>query len=332
MKILSDFDVVNMPFLPKMSFKSSSRWRLAKVLLCAIGLMFTSSFLWACNGPGKDVETSTIEHMPPSDTLTYAEIASQQNMRVSRVEKLWSPLKSDFNWVEDGKGHHEKGEGHLILVPPNKVALTFSKIGEIGFWAGSNDDLFWVFEGAGDTTRMSVARNSNLLEECCEALPVAVHPLELIDLYGLFAFPELPNVPVTFDSQFNAWVLNLPGRWNRRRVYLDVKTLLPIQVELMSLTSGDEIIATAHLSDYDVLDRLGLEDSLRPRIPKKIRIVQQGFDGQIEIEILRPRDRTPRGAIRPAVFDFEAVRRSMKPDEVHILDHACLDPAVIKEQ
>lgn len=271
----------------------------------------------------------------PEVVPTYEEIARVQNARVGKIDRYWSAIRMKLKWFDDGdeKWHEESGEGHLVFQRPRNVALTFSKVGEIGFWAGSNDEMFWVFEG-GDDPQEYVARNENAFQPCCEALPISVHPLELIDLVGLFSFPTFSaedsnraGPAVRYSSHFGGWMIDVPGLWSIRRVYFDPATLLPIRIELRLRADREVELGWAELSNYRRMDVRGLDDEDRPFVPERMVISQPISNREITLETVRPMDRTARGPIREQVFELKGVSRSMKPKRRHVLDAGCPNPA-----
>jgi len=286
------------------------------------------------NGKVSGVKTDPTRAMPEV-VPTYDEIARVQNARVGKIDRYWSAIRMKLKWFDevDESWREESGEGHLIFQRPRNVALTFSKVGEIGFWAGSNDEMFWVFEG-GDDPQEYVARNENAFQPCCEALPISVHPLELIDLVGLFPFPtfsaegsyHLPPA-VRYSSQFGAWMIDLPGLWSIRRVYLDPETLLPIRVELRLRADCEVELGWAELSNYRRMDVRGLEDEDQPLVPGKMVVSQPTSKSEVTLETIRPMDRTARGPIRVQAFQLKAISRSMKPRRRRVLDAGCSNPA-----
>ena len=307
-------------------------------LMRTIILIISFTFLLTTGCAGTNNNFGTNRGKPiPQTVPTYEEFAQIQNDRVSKVDRYWSAIKMKLSWYDEEaqKKRTESGEGHLIFERPNKVALTFSKVGEIGFWAGSNDELFWVFEG-GDSKQAFVGRNVNAFQPCCESLPISVHPLEVIDLAGLFTFPIATNKndsqnhhdpAVGYSSKYGAWKLDIPGVWSFRRVYIDTTTFLPIRVELRSRLNRDISYGSADLSEYVRLNIRGKDEQVRPWVPAHFELKQSGIDGSVTLDANRPLDRTARGPIRKQVFQYEAVARSMKPREIHILDRRCPDSA-----
>ena len=279
------------------------------------------------------------------DVPTYGEIAQKQNRRAENAPRYWAPTDVQLDWTdEDGKRHVESGDGLLIFVQPDRVAMTFSKVGEIGFWAGCNEEMFWVFEG-GDDPVAYVARNENAFHPDCDSLPIAIHPLELIDLLGLFSFPmiedgdagghaaaDAANGMVAGDPRISDdrkyIVVDVPGRWSLRRVYLDPTYLLPRRVEIVSRDDPSIVHAWSELDGYVDLRVMSVEGApAPPKVPTKMKLHQSGMDGVVSISAYKPRDRSSRGPIPPKVFEYRAVARSMTPNRRVVLDARCPNPA-----
>lgn len=276
---------------------------------------------------------------------SYTEIAETQNERVSKIKSYWCRSSFEIKWYDENQdSHKEIGEGHLIMIKPDRIALTFSKLGEIYSWAGCNSELFWLFAG-GDNPVVYVARNENAFTPDCAELPVSVHPLELLDLICLFEFPvtDIPddidiqtapdsllnhNYKVIPDIKRALWTVVIPGRWSKRKVYLDPVTLLPARIELKALFD-DEILVAANLSQYATMDIQGISLGNLPKVPSWVEINDLRSGTNLRLALRSPSDQTAqKGSISNAMFDFNIVKRKMRPAEYIILDEHSQNPAL----
>ncbi|MFW5653549.1 MAG: hypothetical protein ACOC0P_05845 [Planctomycetota bacterium] len=303
------------------------------------------------------------------DTPTYAEFVAAQNGRVEAIGDFWSRVSLRAEWEdEEGEQYREEGEGHLILRIPWQTSLTVGKVGEIGYWAGSDEEHFWMFDSVdNDNSVAFVARNENAFNACSRPLPLAVHPLEVVDLLGLSELPRSMPIDlgriegdaavgrdasadgtdlstdsaqpaVLVDAEARAWGVTIAGAFSIRRLWFnaDDGDYLPDRVELINPTDN-AVLAVAELTDYVALDALGLSPANQPRVPTRIWVTPGGADvdpdrNYIRLTLADPADRpAARRAINPGVFEFSVIQRQMSPDRIEVLDAECPEPALIAE-
>ena len=192
--------------------------------------------------------------------------------------------------------------------------------------------MFW----GGDFSRAFIARNDNIFNVKCEEFPIPMLPAELIDLYGVFTFPaeavEGGLITVAGDEARQAWVVTTPGRWCRRRVWLSVQDGRPMRVELFDGATG-RVWAASELSEYREMEIRGVAPGRRPFMPTRVEVragESQG-EGVVCLKLFNPAD-APQGhaQIKPALFDFDAIRNNLRPHEVVVLDKDCQRPALLE--
>jgi len=268
------------------------------------------------------------------DPPAYRELAERHNARLADVVGFYTTADVEVTWVDEkGTSQHEDGEGNLIFSRPDQVALTFRKLGEVYLWLGGGPERSWMFWG-GDTSRAFIARNDNMFNVKCEEFPIPMLPVELIDLYGVSTFPaeavEGDLITVAGDDARQAWVVTTPGRWGRRRVWLGVQDGRPMRVELFDGATG-RVWASSTLSEYREMAIRGVAPGRRPFMPTQVQVragESQG-EGVVSLRLFNPAD-VPQGhtQIKPALFDFDAIRHNMRPREVVVLDRDCEHPAL----
>ena len=291
-----------------------------------------ASALVGCrSGPGTDEPSARVDAADFGPAPTYVALAAEHNRRVSRVQEYYASGSVEVEWMdEEGERHREVGEGNFIFIKPDDVALTFRKLGEVYLWWGADAERLWMFWG-GEASKAYVARSENVLHPACEPLPMPVHPAELLDLYAVSALPESGSLGVSFDEERAAWVIEAPARSGWRRIYFDARDGLPERVELLG-ADGRSVFASADLSEYAPMDVRGLGPGFEPPVPT--RMIVRGPDdsdsqGRLEVSVSNPSDKPPTSdRIRPATFDFEAIRANMRPDEMIVLDARCSNPAL----
>ena len=322
-------------------------------LLCALAGFLPAAAIVGCKGAGRGdgASLSPEERLLPP-TPEFATLAALQNERIGKITDFWSRASLRAVWVDDeGERHREEGEGHLILRLPYQTSLTVGKVGEIGYWAGSDMEHFWLFDSVDrDNPIAFLARNENAFSPCAEPLPLAIHPLEVVDLMGFSTLPEVlpitladgtvqpaPATPeVVVDDLDRSFVVTLPGPFSVRRIAFDADhpDLVPKRVELLD-PNGGRVLAIAELTEYVRLDVIGLGPGLQPWVPSRLYIRPGGADVDPEENFVRltlaaPADRpTSRREIDPRVFEFRTVQRQMRPDRIEVLDQNCPEPAEV---
>lgn len=303
------------------------RLRMGGLLAGAMGVALTG-----CKTPPlNDGKVTPIALGPPP---AYRELAEKHNARLADVVGFYTTANVEVTWVDEkGTQQHEVGEGNLIFSRPDQVALTFRKLGEVYLWLGGGPERSWMFWG-GDISRVFIARNDNVFNTGCEAFPIPLLPAELIDLYGVFTLPaeavEGDLITVAGDEARQAWVVTTPGRWCRRRVWLSTDNWRPMRVELFDGVSG-RIWASSALSEYREMEIRGVAPGRRPFMPThvEVRAGESVNQGVVSLKLFNPAD-VPEGhtQIKPALFDFDAIRRNLRPHEVVVLDRDCERPAL----
>ncbi|MBL1216173.1 MAG: hypothetical protein D8M59_01610 [Planctomycetes bacterium] len=287
-----------------------------------------------CNGLGdKDVPADDAIVIP-----TYEELAASQNGRVGKITSYWARGTFEVKWREaDGSTRTEIGDGHLVFKPPNRIALTLSKLGEEFLWAGCDDERFWLFLG-GDDSIGYVGRNENVSHPAADLLPLPVHPLDLLELLGLFALPDASN-PADRLPPTPEVVLGHPGRFGLRynwdqheRPYrfasFNPDTLLPDWVGFY-VPGREPRRLSASLTQYASMSIVGLNPGEYPKVPEWVEINDDDHRGWIRLSLRDPSDRTGSGReINNRLFDYKTVKRKMRPGTVVVLDARCPVPAV----
>jgi len=281
-------------------------------------------------GPGEDLA-------PPP---TYAELAARHNERVEDIARYWASATISVRWrdPESGNRKTEQAEGYVMFEPPDRTAVVLSKAGETIMWIGSSDERFWMFE-RGDPSLMRVARTVNAFHPAADPLPIGFHPLEIIDLFGFAPLPTPPEdapaaaagprVRLALDG---TWAVDTPGRWSVRRTFFDPDSALPVRVELRDPLGG-ELLAWSDLSEYEPMDIPNRAEYLSPAVPSLV-LLHSGEPETTEDEYVkvglrgRARDRKPRGRWGSDQFEFEGVRRYLRPDRIIVLDARTADPAL----
>ncbi len=288
--------------------------------------------LTGCKTPGATDDGAKARPLGPPPT--YRELAERHNARIADIVGFYTRANVEVSWVdEQGEKQNEVGEGNLIFIRPDQVALTFEKVGKVYLWIGGGPERSWMLWG-GDVSRAYIARNGNILNAQCDEFPISLLPAELVDLYGVFDLPPEPvegaMVTVSGDEQRQAWVVTAPARWCYRRVWLAVGDGRPQRVELFDPGSG-RIWASSELAEYKEMEVRGVAPGRQPFVPTRVE-VRSGpskSQGVVRLTLFNPADAPAgRSEIKAALFDFDAIRRNMRPQEVIVLDSRCDRPAL----
>ena len=97
---------------------------------------------------------------PPSDPPTYAKIAELNNHRVSQLQKTYSYGVLELRW-EDERGIHTEPQVDVKMwfELPYLSAIRVEKLGEVFFWAGSDERRFWAFSLLDKNDKTAVVRD-----------------------------------------------------------------------------------------------------------------------------------------------------------------------------
>jgi len=294
----------------------SGQWLREGVLL--LGLLATASLPAGCGGGSRAAA-------PASDAgraagVAYGELASAHNARASRLGRLWARAAVQLKYTDrEGVARREQGEGHLQVIQPSRLALSVGKLGEVLFWLGSDERMFWWFE-LGESSRASVALHENATRACAGELALPVHPLDLLDLLGVTALPSSSPSGVKVDGA-GRLVVDVPARLGARRVFFDPGTRRPVRVELWRAGDRSPVIR-AELSEYERVDVPG-EGGVDPRAASRVRVRHLESGSEMVLFLSDMTDGSRSGRLEPIAFDFGGLLDAHAPGEVVVLDEAC---------
>ncbi len=251
----------------------------------------------------------------PTNMPTYAELASRHNERIGDIDRLWARAVIEVRWKDEtGKSRLEQGEGHVILEPPNKAAMTIGKVGLTKLWAGSNDTHLWLFDEL-DGKKVYIGRhdgkNDPLPPEAVEKpAPFPVRPVDMARLLGI-----LPLPPALADPRRVPPVEWREGRFvvepadQALRYYFNIHYRID-RVELLDSFFRPIIVARM----IGEPQRMEIENkAVGPYISTRIEVTTPGKDGNM---ILHLYDATnaPR-KFDPELFDLESHMKRLKPEQ-----------------
>ncbi len=245
----------------------------------------------------------------------YAEVAAAVNARVAPLDRLWSTSVARI-WYPDREGEEqsEQVEGHFQYIRPDKLLMTFNKVGETYAALGSNAEQYWWIE-LRDTRRASVGKHDRVTPERVADLGLPVHPLDLIELLGVTGLPA--------DGGSTAWsetgihlVVTVPARHGMRRVTLAPDTYEPVTVELLGADGSVQLDSS--LRNYEsVRVNFGQPSA---RVAREVLIADTKAGVRLRLRLPDAESRSSRPKDR--AFDLGWVLNYYKVDEVTSLDES----------
>lgn len=296
---------------------SFASFRRCKTRHSAIPIIIWALFWVGCES------TPTVDHSsPPSDPPTYAEIAELNNHRVSQLQKTYSYGVLELRW-EDGRGVHSEPQVDVEMwfELPDLSAIRVDKLGEVFFWAGSDERRFWVFNLLDKNNKTAIIRErkdarGDQGERGEEAVTFfGIHPESLLELMGLRPLPDpgQSDHVVVFDPEQDGWSIEGLGEKGNTRIVFDIDSLLPQRIELRS--SDGELLIYSTLSKYASVSLPGISLLSFPRSPMWIDVVDEEGGGFAKIHL---NEMTGQVADQPfdRVFDLDHLIRALAPDRV----------------
>jgi len=283
------------------------------VIVLAAGLLS----LVGCGG-GRTA--ASVDRGERSAGVSYAELASAHNARATRLGRLWARAAVQLKYTDrEGVERREQGEGHLQVIQPSRLALSVGKLGEVLFWLGSDERMFWWFE-LGDASRASVALHENATRPCAGELALPVHPLDLLDLLGVTPLPERSASGVVVDGA-GRYVVDVPARVGARRVFFDAESRRPVRVEIWRAGETSPAVR-AELSEYERVNVPGV-GGVDPRVASRVRVRHLESGSEMVLFLSDMNDGSRSGRLEPIAFDFGGLLDAHAPREVVVLDEGC---------
>lgn len=257
---------------------------------------------------------------PTRPLPTYREIAGAQNARVDRLGRLWARTIVSIHYIDaHDKTHYEQGDGHFQRLDFDKLALDVGKLGEVLFWFGANQDLYWLFDLSDpDHTVAYVGQHRLITLDKLNRVSLPIPPLEFMALAGLAVIPAKAPAATVSATRSGSVMVDLVDRGFSWRYIFDPVTLLPSQISI--LDEERRPVITADLSQYRTVDLTGVGVN-QPRAPGRIAITHLPTETSIAVTIDGSLiDGKRAGKPRPDAFDFDTLVHAFAPSEVIDLD------------
>jgi hypothetical protein len=251
---------------------------------------------------------------------SYQRLADAQNARVDLLGRLWARTIVSVHYVDtEGKPHYEQGDGHIMRRDFDKIAVDVTKLGQVFFWFGANEDLYWLIDLSNPDHTVAYVGQLDLvtLDKAARAsLPIP--PLEYMTLAGLATLPAEAAAATISETDSGAVQLDLIDRGFSWRYTFDPVTLLPSRISILDVEKRPVI--TADLSQYRTVDLTGVGVN-QPRAPGRIAVTHLPTETSITLTIDGDiidgrRSNKP----SPAAFDFDELVRAYAPSRIIDLD------------
>ncbi len=277
-------------------------------LLCLLCL------LWGCTS-APPITTPPVQKLP-----TYADLIARYNQNLAGVDRLWSRAVVEIEWHDDDGRHFEQGEGNLIALLPDRLALSVGKLGNAILWAGCDANQYWYFDlREGPTLYVGThdAATGRAAATAQVASPMPIRPSDLVLLLGLStlnpnALPPEPRVEL-YNGHF---LIEPPDR--PVRILIDPATSRPVRIDLLDPTGRSAVIAT--LSRPERMTVQGRHPGAYPTIPTRYEISLVDGDGRITLFLADASDGRAGARIKDGVFDLTRLQEIFKPARFVPLD------------
>lgn len=279
--------------------------RVAVATLCLLGLAAGSGCETGGGGAGD------------RGRLVDAEpIVERYNARTERITSLWARASAVIEGEDaEGRDLRERAEGHFQIIPPQQIAMSLGKIGNTNLYFGSDETFYWWFDMIDSERKVAtVGRHEHITPAKVDALGLPIDPLNLVDALGITPLPtDMGRIVARPGPDKSTAVLSAPTRRGVRRYTIERESGEPTRVELIG--PGGIPALDVSLSRYRLIK--GLEQDEAPlRIPERIVVRMNGFDGEIRFSL----NAVERKEIRPVAFRVDLLIDAYAIDELVDLD------------
>jgi len=252
----------------------------------------------------------------PSQMPSYQELVARYNKNLARVDRLWARTVVELTWHDEKGTHHEQGDGNLIVILPNQVALSIGKLGHTGMWAGCDAHRYWLFDLRKNHDKLFVGTHNQAQRQRSHHWPLPVKPNELTVLLGLTPIQSAPAVTPTVAWDNAAFVIEPVSR--RLRLWIDPNTARPVRIDLLDETGRKRV--TCLLSRWK---RVTLENTPPGALPwaaTRLEISLIGQEGEMTLFLSDLTDGRADHKIKDRAFDLDHLIKIFKPTKWVNLD------------
>ena len=266
--------------------------------------------------PRPPVDAGGAKLTPPPE---YADLVKRYNANIDGASRLWSRGVIEMTWRDGEKKRFEQGDGNLVAIAPDKIALSIGKLGNTLLWAGCDGERYWLFDMNGDKKAM-VGRHENVGKPCARPLPAPVHPRDMVRLLGVTPIDpaKAPPAPAV-EWHEGKLLIEPPGTGTR--LLLDATTALPVRIDLTDDRGRSRVICV--LSKHEPMQVEGKDEASGPKVARRFEVTVPGREGGATLFLSDLSDGSDGDRIKDRLFDFDALTKALKPAKVEVLDEAC---------
>jgi hypothetical protein len=264
---------------------------------------------------------------------TYGQLAKRYNANLEGLERLWGRVVVEMWWTDDeGDSHYQQGDGVLLLMLPDRIALSISK-GKVLFWIGCDAERYWMLDLRDKHDRKAYFGQHNLLGTgpSSPELPIPIHPQQLRLLLGLAQLDPIPagSPQPQVKAKAGAWAIELPQE--NYHISIDPTTALPTSITL--LDRDGEPAVQAVLTEVVTLELALAPRRTWPRIRKRIDLRLPDGSARLRLHLTTgpgltdargPHQKTKSKAFTSA-FDFELLARTFRAQPTDLDDRSPSD-------
>jgi hypothetical protein len=246
-------------------------------------------------------------------------LLSKHNANLAGLDRLWARSIVEIQWrTADKKERFEQGDGNVVMVLPNKLALSVGKLGNTLLWAGGDAERYWLFDLKGDgLAYVGAHRNvSKPRADDAPTLPLPVQPADLIRLLGVMPLPDAVAGESAKVMEHEEYVVFMPD--SRTKAYVDSSSALPRKIEL--LDGNGNVVVTGLLSEPIRVELAGKPPGAWPTINSKLVVTVAGRSGRLSLHLSDVSDGREEERIQDRVFDFGKLKALLKPTVMVDLD------------
>lgn len=277
----------------------------------ALGLLFNG-----CDAPQR-------VPAPPAAGLASAhEVIERYNANAMRIDRLWTRAVVELKWTDDRGKHYEQGDGNLILIKPDRVALSIGKLGNTIMWAGCDGERYWLFDLNEAKTLYSGLHANAHRRDRATRYPLPVHPLTLLGLMGITPIPaDSPAVLAGAEDRGDGDYMVEP-RGGGSRLWLDGASARVTRIDL--LDAAGQTQATCRLSRWQRVAVRGLPPGALPWVATRLELTMADREGSMTLFLSDPTDGREGDRIKDKAFDLAHLTKVFKPEKTVDLD--AIDP------
>ncbi len=258
---------------------------------------------------------------PPS----YETVARRHNENVADLDQLWAATSVVVRYIDsEGENRSEQGEGNLMIMQPDRVALRVGKLSETLFWIGCDAKQYWFFDLASKPTSVVFGLHDGP-GRARSGLTAALPTRSLPDLLGIAPLPlDRPGTTQwSSDGLLIGAVYSLDESdgGGFERVWFDKNSYLPVKVELYD--RARKVTVVSDLSEPGFVQLSGRGD-VPPQVNTDARIGLEEAGLLISISMGRLEDGRERGNERaklsPRSFQLPELVSALGPSETIDID------------